>query len=751
MDTPEIEVAEDRPVSSRPRAWRSKLLFPFLILLIVSGFYWKLTLSKQFEWVWGPDLAQQVLPWLEEESRQVQRGQLPLWDPHDWIGQPMIGQAQPGTAYPLNWILFLIPRAHGHIRHAALQWYYVLVHAMAALFCYWLCRDLGRSRPASLIGGLLFALAGYVGTTDWPQMVNGAVWAPLVFLFLLRAARGRRPLVNAALCGTCLGMAWLAGHHQVPIFLTLTAGGLWLYYTLRAGAIEWRLAALAAVSFVFMFMVGAMQILPGQEYGHLAKRWAGADHPLTWNEPVPYYVHQTYSMGSNSLFAILIPGLNRHADPFIGVVGFSLLLLAIALCWKQHAVKLFAAAGIGSIVYALGFNSVFQGFLYAVVPMLDKARVPSMAVIVFNISAAVLAAFGVDQASQSMDSLWGRRIANGVLAFGLGLYALVLAIIYGKPGGFNLDDRVTVTATVAVLLAALLYAWRSGNLNRKQAFTWLILLMLFELGNDSGYSFPHNSDKERGLYLEQIRGNSDVADFLHRQPGVFRVEAATDKLSTNWGSYQNLDVIQAMLAGVTANVMELDWHTWQTKRLLGVRYAVSEKPPLGDSKDRFTGESKLKVFEDPEAFPRAWAVHEVYQSDPAHIRIFINDHLDQMHAKAFTRERPQPLSPCSTPDDVSFRQYTGEHVSIDANLGCDGMVVLSDTYYPGWSARVDGMPAQIHQVDNALRGVYLKQGKHELTMDYRPRSVYLGAFFTTLGWLGAIGLAVFWKRDYFTY
>jgi uncharacterized membrane protein YfhO len=428
------------------------------------------------------------------------------------------------------------------------------------------------------------------------------------------------------------------------------------------------------------------------------------------------------------------------------VAAFSLLLLAVALCWRQHPVKLFALLAVGSIVYSLGFNSVFQGFLYAVVPMVEKARVPAMAFIIFNVSAAVLAAFGADHAAQSMDSPWGRRLTNGILAFGLAVYALVLGVIYGRKG-FDMDDRIMITATVAVLMAALLYAWRSGNLSRKQGFTFLILLMLFELGNDSGYSFPHRSDKNRTVYMEQVRGNADIAEFIHRQPGYFRIEASTGKLSRNWASYQNFNAVQSMCASVTSNILDLEWHTWQTRLLLGVRYTVDEKPPLNDSKDVFTGESKLKVYENPNAFPRAWAVHEVDQSDPEHVRLFINDHLDQMRAKAFTREKPLPLHACSTPDDVTIAKYTGERVAINAHLGCDGMVVLSDTFFPGWRARVDGKDTEIHQVDNALRGVYVSQGKHELVMDYRPRSVYLGAFLTGLGWLGALGLAVFCKRD----
>src|SRR5271156_6746091 len=174
-----------------------KLRLPGLLLLLIAGFYWKLTLTEQFDWAWSPDSAYQILPWFDEEARQAQHHEFPFWDSHEWGGQSLIGQVQPGVAYPLNWILWLVPRKNGHMQLVTLQWYFVVIHWMAALFAYWLCRDLGRSRMASITAGLIFSLASYMGTTEWPQMLNGAVWTPLVFLFLLRAARGLRPWSSA--------------------------------------------------------------------------------------------------------------------------------------------------------------------------------------------------------------------------------------------------------------------------------------------------------------------------------------------------------------------------------------------------------------------------------------------------------------------------------------------------------------------------------------------------------------------------
>ena len=728
--------------------WRSILAFQLLIFAIVAGFYWKLTLTNQFLWMAGPDLALQVLPLFEEEVRQVQQYRLPLWDPHLWLGAPMLGQAQPGTGYPLNWLLFLVPESHGHIRMVALQWYFVVIHYMAALFCFLLCRDLGCTRAASLVAGLVFSLGGFMGTTSWPQMMNGAVWFPLVLLFLLRSARGTRSLSSAALAGTCLGLAWLSGHHQVPIFTTLTVTGVWLFYIFRDGKINWSVLRLAAVMAVFMALVGAFQILPADEYGHLAQRWVSGPRPIQWNEPVPYSIHSNFSLGNIALFAILFPGLNRHADPFVGVVAASLMLLGIALCWKQHVVKMFAAIAIGGLVYALGQNSVFQGFLYSVVPMLEKARVPSMAVVVFNIAAAVLAAFGFDHFIAYANAVWARRIVAGVLSFGLLTFSLLLGALFVNKLHWDVDDRVALSALVTLLLAALLYAWRTGNLTGHQPAVLLIMLLLLELGNNSGYYFADRSNQGSMADLEKVWSNQDIAGFLHGQPGQFRIETTTDALSPNWGEYHNFDVVQAMGASVLNNVYgNTEWHTWQTRLLFGVRYTLGTKPPLDDSIERFSGDSGIKVYENPAAFPRAWAVHEMIPIKTAGDGMtIISSRLDELRTKAFAKEQVPALTGCGAPDEVSILSYLPEDVTIRANMACQGMVVLSDAAFPGWRATVDSKPARIYEVDGALRGVLVQQGSHQLAFNYRPKSVYLGAALTLLGLLGAMALTVRERR-----
>ncbi|MGH9642263.1 MAG: YfhO family protein, partial [Terriglobales bacterium] len=332
------------------------------------------------------------------------------------------------------------------------------------------------------------------------------------------------------------------------------------------------------------------------------------------------------------------------------------------------------------------------------------------------------------------------------------IYTLLLAALFINKLHWDTDDRVALSALIAILLAALLYAWRVRNLTGRQAGTLLVMLLLLELGNDSGYAFADRDDEGRQADLHKTRDNSDIAAYLHSQPDVFRVEKQTEALSKNWAEYHNLDTIEAMGASVTSNVFNTEWHTWQTRLLYGARFTIGEKPPLADSKEVFTSASGLKLYFNPGAWPRAWSVHEII---PIHNagegRLLVQDHLSDLRSKAFSMEQIPALTACPAADDVSVSKYAAESVAVRANMGCDGMVVLSDTYFPGWRAKVDGQSARIYQVDNCVRGVLVPRGNHTLTMAYRPLSVYLGAGLTALGVAASLLLAFFASKREVSY
>ena len=720
-------------------ASRSEFSSRLLLFVIVVLFYWKLVFTYQYDWISGPDMAQQVLPWYEEASRQIQHGLLPVWDTHSWGGQPLLGQGQPGIAYPLNWPLWLIPRQQGHIFKWALQWYYVLIHYMAALFCFTLCRDVGRGRAASLIGGLVFGLAGYIGSVEWPQKLNGAVWAPLVIMFVLRAARGLWPIRNAAFAGLCLGLSWLSGHHEAPIFITLATGGLWIYYIFRNTRPDWRIAGLASVAMALAFFIGAVQILPAQEYGHLSLRWA--PDPLHWYEPVPYSEHQNLAFYASSLLGFIFPGMHRNADPFIGAVALGLAIMGVTLAWKRPLVKVFTALAIGGLLYALGHQSVFQGIIYAVLPWVEKARTSSHSMLISQVGTAVLAAYGIDSILSAGERAM-RVIIAAVCAFGVLTFTILFGVMAVKKLGWDTDDRLFLTPFLALLFAALLHAWRTRNIGSRAAQVLLALLILQELGNNAGYMLHPRAQPDR--FLESSTANSEIADYLRNRPGHFRADSAVeDIIIGNWGDYHDVDMFHSYLAGATENVLSFDHGSWETAMLMGIRYTLAPKPTHDGQADIFWGARGIHVYENAQVFPRAWSVHQLFSlANPKEANEFIEHHLDELRSKAFLMNSPAPrLESCGGQDAVTLTSYKPSSVSIHANMNCAGMLVLSDTYYPGWRARVDGRPAEIREVDLALRGVMVPKGSHDVTFSYLPWSIIAGATMTLIGVFAVVVLA----------
>lgn len=731
-----VQVPENHSTRRERSRWLVHLAGPAILLLICVGFFWKIVLTDQYTWLETPDLAQQLLPWFRFQAAEVHAGRIPLWDPYLWGGQSLIGQAQPGAAYPLNWILFLLPLREGRIRLGYLHWYFVLIHFMAALFCYWLCRDLKRSRAASIIAGLAFGLGGYMGTTDWPQMLNGAVWAPLVFLFLLRATRGERPVASSALSGLCLGMAWLSGHHQIPIFITLAAAGVWLFFAFKSGRLELKMVRFGAIFILFFVLTSGLQTLPAYEYGRLAKRWVGASEAVGWKDPVPYSVHDNFSLRATSLLGIVIPGYHRHADPSIGLVALSLALLGVALGWNSLPVRIFGAVAAGGILFSLGRNNVFHGILYAIVPMVEKARNVSMAVFIFHFGIAVLIAYGIDSYLKEERAPWQRRMWIGLTVYCSVVFALLAGLVLAqKPPG---DDRFVVSAFVALLFAMVLYGWRRGSVSHTSACVLTAGLMLIELNNFCGIYWPNKYDKDRISYLKKMTEYTDIAEFFLAQPSPLRVQLSDQEIPYNFGDWHGIDQYGGYLASLPANLVRFDPYNARVISMFGVNYSVSRNPPRPDQEEVFTASNALKVFRNTDAFPRAWVTHEAVEAhSEGEAARFINDANFDLRKKTFLFGPPPRLETCQGDDQVRMLERTSGSLALEASLTCRGMVLLGESYFPGWKATVDGVPAKICEANGMIRGVVVEKGRHKIEMRYRPGSVYLGALMTLSGLLGA--------------
>jgi hypothetical protein len=724
------------------RQFRSRLGWasaPLILLLISMGFCWKLVLSDQYTWLESPDFAYQVLPWLQFEATEFHAHSIPLWDPYQWNGQPLIGQAQPGVVNPINWLLFSAPLRHGWIRQSAMHWYYLLIHFIGALGCYLLCRDLGRHRSSSIIAGFIFAFGGWIGTTDWPQMLSGGIWTPLVFLFLLRAIRGFRPISSACLSGMFLGIAWLSGHHQAPIFISLAATGTWLWFSWQ----DRRLIRYAALFFVFTGLTSALQTLPTLEYARLSRRWVGINDPTPWNVKVPYLVHNQYSTTPATVLGIIFPGLEVHSDPYIGAIAFALALLAVAIWFKWPIIRLFLFLGIAGFLVSYGGNLGYHGILYALLPNVDKARTPAMALLIFSFSFSVLTAYGIDALREHKPAQWIQRITlvfSGIAVLVLG-FTLCTAIL-----GKSLTEERVITASITGLIgAAVMFGYVRNQLTPRTMSTLIGILIYGQLTLTFGFLWPSRYEKERNPYLHKMSENADLARYLRSRPQPLRVDVDSELIPYNFGDWYGVETTNGYLASLTENVLAVPTYEHRMQNMLAVGYYIGAKPRFDDQQMLYQGAHDLNIYLNPGVNPRAWTVHKTkvvqYASEIGSVIMDPINDLRQVALVLKGNKNPENLETCPGSENTAITRHRASEVWIEATLQCRGLVILADTYYPGWKAWIDGKPAPIWEVDGMLRGVVAEKGAHKIEMRYQPNSVRLGAFLTALGILGAVGLA----------
>ena len=149
-----------------------------------------------------------------------------------------------------------------------------------------------------------------------------------------------------------------------------------------------------------------------------------------------------------------------------------------------------------------------------------------------------------------------------------------------------------------------------------------------------------------------------------------------------------------------------------------------------------------KIYENTEAFPRAWVVHQatrVAPNDIEAIKVFLQDPAHDLALEAVV-EIDEPIdwhtnlsTESSAPsDEVGVNSYAPERVVIEAELETPGLLVLSDVMYPGWRAYVDGIERPILTTNLIMRSVYLEGGAHTVEFVFKPYVFMTGLAISTI-------------------
>jgi len=178
-------------------------------------------------------------------------------------------------------------------------------------------------------------------------------------------------------------------------------------------------------------------------------------------------------------------------------------------------------------------------------------------------------------------------------------------------------------------------------------------------------------------------------------------------------------------------------------------FADIEIVPRGDNNQKLTlvYNEEVKIYRNNTVMPRSYIVHRAeYISQREKIIERLKDpHFDFRKSIIIEKElSPQMLSCNHSPSvdrsSVTIVNYGPNRVELEATMENDGFLVLSDTYYPGWKAYVNGKQVEIYLTNYLLRSLYLRKGTHQIRFVYTPLPLKAGV---GISLLTLLGVAVF--------
>jgi hypothetical protein len=754
-----------------------------VLLLATLGFFWRILFTPD---AWKPagggDLVSFLYPTYRFAAASLRAGILPLWNPHLYGGVPFLADMQTGLFYPPNLLLFLLAP---DLSYKAMEWLAVFHVFLAGLFAYLCLRYLEPGRPlrvpAALLGAVAYMFSDlFIVHFGNLNLIAVAAWLPLIFLLFWRSLRGRR-LGLAVGAGVVLGVSTLEGHLQITLLIGLALALAALVQSARAHrdfgrSLRQRLWPFLALAVTAAVAIGlsALVLVPAFEYTRLSPRAA-----------LSYQDAARYSLVPALLGEMLVPALFGSREPTIywgvwdrvaaGYLGiFPLILAALAVVLRRgRRIQFFAILSVAALLLALGGESIIHGWAYLLLPGFGQIRAPARFVVLLDFGLAALAAFGLDRLLQPLDRRARKQFEGAwrVLLWLAGGAALVggawayLAIYQAQDRDPALFWRVSWAGSGVIFALLLLgggLAWlaarRSGRL-RRGALGWLAVGLVFvDLASLGAYADLGQTAPTAGFDHPQ------VLSYLQGDLGLYRIDSRTDV----WGAWQPDLALMAGLydvSGVDNPLVVADMARYwdgvggRSSRLydlLGVRYVLGSKDVVLDW-NKFSlvsdADPSVNVYRNETALPRAFVVHRAVAAanhEDAWARIH-QPGFDPASTVVLEGGQPQATQAAGTGADTArVVTYGTNSLEIEVDTADPGYLLLSDPFYPGWQANMDGQPAAILRADYAFRAVAVPAGTHRVTMAFRPVSWFAGlgiSAATVLVLLVAAGISLARRRE----
>jgi len=717
----------------------------FVVLFSILFWYWAMPSATDrgpVEPGLSSDIVNYFYPMLDLVRNTVRHCRIPLWNPHEGCGRPFAATVEVGVFYPGKILLVLLP-THVFLRVDA------IIHLTAGgVFMVLFLRRFGCSLFGQLVGAALFTFA--ISSTGMynPSIMETIVWLPAA-AFAVDRLSSRGKLLDAVLLALVLSLHCLAGSVQFFVYTTYFVMAYGVFRTLELHAstqlprrVMLRCLLMLVAAIGFTGGITAVQVLPSYEMVEHSVRSEGASE-----EELEYNARLFPGGTSPGTFVRNIFRTEAKWTAFgaggtghLTVVGFLLACLA-PLAGRRRAVMIFlAVAAIVTIVTAFGtavpHNVLLQ--IYQKLPLMNLFRVPMRLCYLGLFCSIVLASLGAGGLRDWLDrGAWTPGTA-ATLVVQVGLIALFL-VLSGVPG------RIIAGLYGATLAAVLVGRTREhGNRLRGPialaVSLGLIIVNIF-------CSTPRDGILRQmtpGFYSDEITILSAAKriELYQRvaQLGVVRPKVAQLAGAYSPGDYEPVPLrryADLFSAHRVPTFLGLSIFTPESSmRLLDLMSAsiLIARPPI--QPHTMPGELEpiaiidgASIYRNRGALPRAYVAYNWQYVEPTAAALATaSEEFDPRQTvllEEVSDRRPSAgRSIGITPGTISV--YADDRVEFLVEARMPGVAVLTDTWYPGWYAFVDGMPARIERVNGMFRGIFVSRGTHTVRLEYKPLSVLLG-------------------------
>jgi len=791
------------------------------------------------------DLILENYAWKSFLRESIRAGEIPLWNPYIFAGQPFLAAGQNAALYPLGVVFYILPLARAYAIFAVLHYW------LAACAMYWLARVL-RLRPfAATVSGVIYAFGGFmVVSVVFPMVVSAAAWLPAILAFAALTLREEEKRWEAgdyqvareiffALCAAILiGLQFLAGHIEISyyILLVLALYAAWrilaFNISLRARAIQWRgivRASAVMLGIVALgFALAAIQILPLYElvslnfragsvaYGDVAG-WA-----LPSRQILTFFIPDFFGNPTHHAYfdifdftwqaapqGTIFWGIKNYveAGAYIGILAMALAVLGVFNSKVEHRNSKFFFLLLAALSLLFAFGTPLYAILFYGLPGWNQLHTPFRWIFPWTLSMAFLAGLG----AQALANGFSKRLVTIITILLAAIGALTLLVIasslalrdvfvrfadafvnasdLAKPvfetgqAFWSYEARNLASFGIFVSLAGFVFFVARANFKVRRTALWKPLA-LFVLVADLfvvGIGFYPRADAKLAdftppaiQFLQQDKSLYRIATYDLPGQKVLNANSAMpfhlqdirgydSIIAKQYVEYMNLLAPQdELLYNRIAAFYDYKPLSSSLLNLLGVKYIVTTRavPNPGYT---LVYDREVKIYENKNVLPRAFLVN--------HARAFANrdELLNALPTLDPTREvwletaslppllsSPAPLSSPSTPLPIgegsdhlaTIEKYTGSEVIVKTRSAQPAYLVLTDSYFPGWIAQIDGQDTPIYRADGNFRAVAVPVGENTVRFKFSPISFRVGAVISLLAVIAVLlaFVALVWQR-----